>query len=334
MTNLPKLLGIDGKQKMSKSLGNHIPLTVFGNDKATAQAAREGASPTRSACTREDPGNPDDCPTIGQMHKAISSPEDNAWVREGCTTAGIGCVDCKGKLADNMNAHFASVRRAPRRAARESGTRRGSAREGAAKARDARAAHDGRGPQEARPVASPAVRAPDGWDRSTASRSARAARRSPRSRARSPRWRSPRPSRVAAVASTQPGPRSRCARCCRRRRPAIAIRCSRCCRPRRAAGSRSRPSARPISSVPRRATRPKDLLSIGSSDGVAAPTDITVLEERGDRASGRGRLAGGPRGSSCADRGPLAHRSAAVRKSVAPALTGLDGRPPPSVPPT
>ena len=40
------------------------------------------------------------------MHKILSSEDDQAWVRQGCTTAGIGCVDCKGKLADNMNEHF------------------------------------------------------------------------------------------------------------------------------------------------------------------------------------------------------------------------------------
>jgi len=56
--------------------------------------------------TREDPGNPDDC-NIGTMHKELSSPEDLAWVYQGCTTATIGCVDCKGRLADTMNAHFA-----------------------------------------------------------------------------------------------------------------------------------------------------------------------------------------------------------------------------------
>lgn len=112
LTNLPKLLGLDGKQKMSKSLGNHIPLSVFGADdggKALKKLLARAVTDT-ARVTREDPGNPDNCPTIGQMHKAISSDEDNAWVREGCTTAGIGCADCKGKLADNMLAHFASYR--------------------------------------------------------------------------------------------------------------------------------------------------------------------------------------------------------------------------------
>lgn len=109
-TNLPKLLGLDGKQKMSKSLGNHIPLSVFGakdSGKALRKLLARAATDPRRV-QREDPGNPDDCPTIGQMHKAISSEEDLAWVYQGCTTAGIGCVDCKAKLADNLSALFAS----------------------------------------------------------------------------------------------------------------------------------------------------------------------------------------------------------------------------------
>jgi tryptophanyl-tRNA synthetase len=106
LTSLPKLLGLDGKAKMSKSLGNHIPLSVFGNDKALRKLLSRAVTDERRV-TREDPGNPDDC-NLGTMHKALSSDDDNAWVRQGCTTAGIGCVDCKGRLADNMNVHFAA----------------------------------------------------------------------------------------------------------------------------------------------------------------------------------------------------------------------------------
>jgi tryptophanyl-tRNA synthetase len=109
LTNLPKLLGLDGKKKMSKSLGNHIPLSVFGQGPAAEKQLRKllGRAVTdEKRVTREDPGNPDDC-NVGTMHKALSSPEDLAWVYQGCTTAGIGCVDCKAKLADNMTAHFA-----------------------------------------------------------------------------------------------------------------------------------------------------------------------------------------------------------------------------------
>jgi tryptophanyl-tRNA synthetase len=109
LTNLPKLLGLDGKKKMSKSLGNHVPLSVFGQGASADKQLRKllGRAVTdEKRVTREDAGNPDDC-NIGTMHKALSSPDDLAWVYQGCTTAGIGCVDCKGKLADNLTAHFA-----------------------------------------------------------------------------------------------------------------------------------------------------------------------------------------------------------------------------------
>jgi tryptophanyl-tRNA synthetase len=108
LTTLPKLLGLDGKKKMSKSLGNHVPLSVFGGPSADKQIRKllGRAVTDEKRVTRDDPGNPDDC-NIGTMHKELSPPEDRAWVVQGCTTAGIGCVDCKGKLADNMTTHFA-----------------------------------------------------------------------------------------------------------------------------------------------------------------------------------------------------------------------------------
>jgi tryptophanyl-tRNA synthetase len=105
LTNLPKLIGLDGKAKMSKSLGNHIPLSVFGNDKALRKLLGRAVTDEKRV-TREDPGDPDVC-NVFTMHKHMSSEDDQAWARQGCTTAGIGCVDCKGKLAENMNAHFA-----------------------------------------------------------------------------------------------------------------------------------------------------------------------------------------------------------------------------------
>jgi tryptophanyl-tRNA synthetase len=92
---------------MSKSLGNHIPLTVFSQGDKPLRKLLGRAVTDEKRVTREDPGNPDDC-NVGTMHKAISSAEDLAWVYQGCTTAGIGCVDCKGKLADNLTAHFAA----------------------------------------------------------------------------------------------------------------------------------------------------------------------------------------------------------------------------------
>lgn len=106
LTNLPKLLGLDGKAKMSKSLGNHIPLSVFGNDKAVRKLLGRAVTDEQRV-TREDRGDPARC-NVATMHGILSSADDNAWVKDGCTTAAIGCVDCKGKLADNLNAHFAA----------------------------------------------------------------------------------------------------------------------------------------------------------------------------------------------------------------------------------
>lgn len=104
LASVPKLLGLDGKAKMSKSLGNHIPLSVLGNDKALRKLLGRAVTDEKRV-NREDAGDPDVC-NVFTMHKAFSSEEDLAWVREGCTTAGIGCVDCKGRLATNMERHF------------------------------------------------------------------------------------------------------------------------------------------------------------------------------------------------------------------------------------
>jgi tryptophanyl-tRNA synthetase len=104
LTSMPKLLGLDGKQKMSKSLGNHIPMSVVGTEKPLKKLlGRAVTDPQR--VNREDKGDPEVC-NVFAMHKQLSTEADLAWVREGCTTAGIGCVDCKGRLADNMTAHF------------------------------------------------------------------------------------------------------------------------------------------------------------------------------------------------------------------------------------
>jgi tryptophanyl-tRNA synthetase len=105
LTPVARLPGIDGKEKMSKSRDNHIALTLMADDKALRKRlAKFATDPAR--VVREDPGNPEIC-NIFTMHKAVSSEADQAWVREGCTTAGIGCADCKAKLADNLRAYFA-----------------------------------------------------------------------------------------------------------------------------------------------------------------------------------------------------------------------------------
>jgi tryptophanyl-tRNA synthetase len=133
LTELPKLLGLDGKAKMSKSLGNHIPLSVMGEGKALRKLLGRAVTDEQRVA-REDPGNPDVC-NVFTMHKTLSSEADLAWVREGCTTAGIGCVDCKGKLAGNMNAHFTDYVERRAKLAAEPGRIQEVLEQGAAKAR-------------------------------------------------------------------------------------------------------------------------------------------------------------------------------------------------------
>jgi tryptophanyl-tRNA synthetase len=57
---------------------------------------------------RKDPGNPDKCP-VGDLHKIFSTPETIAKVYEGCTTAGIGCIECKSWVADAIVSTLAPI---------------------------------------------------------------------------------------------------------------------------------------------------------------------------------------------------------------------------------
>jgi len=106
LTSTPKLLGLDGKAKMSKSLGNQIALGV--DDKKLRKLLGRAVTDEKRV-NREDPGDPDVC-NVFTMHQTFSTDEDRAWVREGCTTAAIGCVDCKGRLADRVGEHLGPYR--------------------------------------------------------------------------------------------------------------------------------------------------------------------------------------------------------------------------------
>jgi tryptophanyl-tRNA synthetase len=58
---------------------------------------------------RTDPGNPDKCP-VWDLHKIYSDADTQAWVQQGCRTAGIGCLDCKGKVAERIIADITALR--------------------------------------------------------------------------------------------------------------------------------------------------------------------------------------------------------------------------------
>jgi tryptophanyl-tRNA synthetase len=105
-TEVPKVLGIDGQQKMSKSLDNHIELAATA-DETRKRVMQMVTDPAR--IRRSDPGNPDVC-NVFSMHKVFSSSEEVAMVNVECRRAGIGCVDCKALLARNMNANLEPFR--------------------------------------------------------------------------------------------------------------------------------------------------------------------------------------------------------------------------------
>ena len=105
-TEVPKVLGIDGKEKMSKSLDNHIEIAATPEE-TRARVMQMLTDPAR--VRRSDPGNPDIC-NVFTMHKIFSSPEEIAMVNVECRRAGIGCVDCKALYARNLNAHLLPFR--------------------------------------------------------------------------------------------------------------------------------------------------------------------------------------------------------------------------------
>jgi len=98
-TEIKKVLGIDGKAKMSKSLNNHIELALTPEE--TAARVRDMVTdPARMK--RTDPGNPDIC-NVFSMHKIFSPQDEVEMINKECRVAGIGCVDCKKRFAANLN---------------------------------------------------------------------------------------------------------------------------------------------------------------------------------------------------------------------------------------
>ena len=105
-TEVPKVLGIDGKAKMSKSLNNHIELAATPQE-TTARVMEMVTDPARMK--RTDPGNPDVC-NVFSMHKIFSPAEEVEMINRECRVAGIGCVDCKKRFAANLNRHLEPFR--------------------------------------------------------------------------------------------------------------------------------------------------------------------------------------------------------------------------------
>jgi len=105
LTATPRIPGLDGR-KMSKSYGNAITLSESDAD-IRAKTKQMVTDPARKR--RTDPGNPDVCP-VYDWHKLFSTPATLQWAAEGCRTAGIGCIECKAKMADHLIEWITPVR--------------------------------------------------------------------------------------------------------------------------------------------------------------------------------------------------------------------------------
>jgi tryptophanyl-tRNA synthetase len=131
LTATPKVPGLDGR-KMSKSYGNTIGLRE-DPDSVAKKLRTMQTDPAR--VRRTDPGNPEHCP-VWDLHKIYSDAATQAWVQEGCRTAGIGCLDCKKPVIDKVVIEIAAIRNRAQDYEENSDLVRGIIAEGCEKARE------------------------------------------------------------------------------------------------------------------------------------------------------------------------------------------------------
>jgi tryptophanyl-tRNA synthetase len=105
-TEVPKVLGIDGQNKMGKSLDNHIELA--GTPEETQKRIMQMVTDPQRL-RRDDPGDPDVC-NVYSLHKIFSPKDEVEMINVECRRAGIGCVDCKKRFASSLNAHLEPFR--------------------------------------------------------------------------------------------------------------------------------------------------------------------------------------------------------------------------------
>jgi tryptophanyl-tRNA synthetase len=105
LTEASRLPGLDG-QKMSKSYGNSIALRE-DKESLTKKVRTMPTDPAR--IRRSDAGNPEKCP-VWQLHQVYSDQTTKEWVVKGCTTAGIGCLECKQPVIDAILAEQEPMR--------------------------------------------------------------------------------------------------------------------------------------------------------------------------------------------------------------------------------
>jgi tryptophanyl-tRNA synthetase len=131
LTQASKMPGLDG-QKMSKSYNNTIAL----REEPDAVSKKIRTMPTDPARVRRtDPGSPDKCP-VWQFHQVYSNDEVEAWVQQGCSSAGIGCIECKQPVIEAVLKELAPIQERARAFTEQPDTVRNIIADGCDKARD------------------------------------------------------------------------------------------------------------------------------------------------------------------------------------------------------
>ncbi len=105
LTSYPTVIGLDGKEKMSKSVGNHLEIALTPEETRRKILAAV-TDPSRQF--RKDPGHPDVCNIYRLRHYFAAF--DMEELAEQCRTARIGCVECKQALAEGINKSLEPLR--------------------------------------------------------------------------------------------------------------------------------------------------------------------------------------------------------------------------------
>ena len=131
LTKASKMPGLDG-QKMSKSYGNTISLR---EDTASVEKKIRTMPTDPARVKRTDPGSPEKCP-VWQFHEIYSSEDTRTWAREGCTSAGIGCIECKQPVIDAVELELQPIRERADEYLEDEATVQSIIKEGCEEARD------------------------------------------------------------------------------------------------------------------------------------------------------------------------------------------------------
>lgn len=131
LTPASKMPGLDG-QKMSKSYGNTIGLR---EDPQVVEKKLRTMPTDPARVRRTDPGTPEKCPVWG-LHQVYSDDDVKAWVQKGCTTAGIGCLECKQPVIEAVSKELAPIQERAAELTKDRKLVRGIISEGCEAARD------------------------------------------------------------------------------------------------------------------------------------------------------------------------------------------------------